>query len=774
MELGHPAANNDMASERRICAARPMSTILLALLLAGCSSPVQTPAPTLIEPTIGPPSAATPVAELPSNNLALGRAASASASLADQQPSNAVDGDLETNWGAGAHPPQWIEIDLGDAFDIDRLVLIPSQFPEGPTVHQIWGRGDAGDYRVLHEFRGSTADGVALEVSPTAAWAAVRYLKIETTESPSWVAWREVEAYGSPAVAGPVAAGGAPDIIFHNGNLLTMEEDRPAAQAIAIAGDRILAVGSDSEVLALAGPGTTIVDLQGRTMTPGFINGHSHHIPQRYKWGFDGLDQAVQSALEQGWTGLTELAVDQAELDELIEAAEGGRLPVRVNAYLLVKTFEGESLGEWFNAYRPGQTFGTTLRIAGLKVFTDFDNGTVLYWEPAELEAFLRQRSEEGWQVTLKSVSTLSLELVLDAVEPILQGGSNAGPRYRIEHALAVNDAQLARLARMGIIASIQPGIVGVISGEPDLSEIVAREGTEAVARWRDMADAGVPMVGSPYNPDGVNVEYTSPSHVSPLGVAYRGATQIGLAGHTPEAWMVQHALSVEEILPLLTIDAAYATIEESERGSLAPGKLADVVILSQNPLAVPVASLLEIDTLMTMVGGDVAWCAPGAEALCSGAASPLPPPPAADAPPGWPVLGVGSRGPEAFALQYLLRHHNQDIPADGLFGPVTEQAVMTFQSQRGLGVDGLVGGQTWPALVQGVVLQRGSSGDAVRAAQVLLLEKFGYADIIVVDGLFGRGTEAVVKTFQADHGLTSDGMVGSSQTWPALISTQP
>jgi hypothetical protein len=176
-------------------------------------------------------------------------------------------------------------------------------------------------------------------------------------------------------------------------------------------------------------------------------------------------------------------------LAELTEAAEASLLPVRTNAYLLVKTFEGESLGEWFNAYRPGQTFGTSLRIAGLKVFTDFDNGTVLFWEPAELEAFLRERREEGWQLTLKSVSTLSLELVLDAVEPILQEGSNSGPRFRIEHALAVNDEQLARMARMGLIASIQPGIVGVIAGQPDLNEVVGREGAEVVARWRDLAE---------------------------------------------------------------------------------------------------------------------------------------------------------------------------------------------------------------------------------------------------------------------------------------------
>jgi peptidoglycan hydrolase-like protein with peptidoglycan-binding domain len=170
-----------------------------------------------------------------------------------------------------------------------------------------------------------------------------------------------------------------------------------------------------------------------------------------------------------------------------------------------------------------------------------------------------------------------------------------------------------------------------------------------------------------------------------------------------------------------------------------------------------------------------VAWCAPGAQALCPGATTaPSPTAEGEAAIPDWPVLQLGSEGPEVFALQYLLRHHGQEIPADGLFGPGTEQAVRAFQSERGLGVDGQVGAQTWPTLVQGVVVQFGSDGDAVRAAQVLLLEKFGYTDIIVVDGLFGRGTEAVVKTFQSDHGLTPDGLVGASQTWPALISGQP
>jgi predicted amidohydrolase YtcJ len=99
----------------------------------------------------------------------------------------------------------------------------------------------------------------------------------------------------------------------------------------------------------------------------------------------------------------------------------------------------------------------------------------------------------------------------------------------------------------------------------------------------------------------------------------YRGATQIGLGGTRPQPWMVDHALTVEEILPLLTIDAAYAIAQENSRGSLAPGKLADLVILSADPRTVAVADLLEIEVLMTMVGGEVAWCAPEAQAWCPG-----------------------------------------------------------------------------------------------------------------------------------------------------------
>ena len=169
------------------------------LALQACSVPGGRPTAAAVDSTIPSLDSLRPATPEPSENLALLRPATASASLPDQPPSAAVDGDPETVWNAGGAATQWVQLDLGSVFDLDRLILLPAQSPEGPTVHQVWGRDVTGVYRLLHEFRGSTADGVSLDVSPVSYWSGIRYLKIETTESPSWVAWREIAAFGKLA-----------------------------------------------------------------------------------------------------------------------------------------------------------------------------------------------------------------------------------------------------------------------------------------------------------------------------------------------------------------------------------------------------------------------------------------------------------------------------------------------------------------------------------------------------------------------------------------------
>jgi len=127
-------------------------------------------------------------------NLALGRPATAS--NAGQGPAaNAVDGNPATNWGSGADAPQWLEIDLQQAATIGAIRLRVAQYPaEGATVHRVWTRGDGATGYVLRQtLAGTTRDGQWLEARDGAPWAGVRHVRIETTQSPSWVAWAEIE-----------------------------------------------------------------------------------------------------------------------------------------------------------------------------------------------------------------------------------------------------------------------------------------------------------------------------------------------------------------------------------------------------------------------------------------------------------------------------------------------------------------------------------------------------------------------------------------------------
>ncbi len=130
-------------------------------------------------------------------NLALNRPATASQFLDEAPPGLAVNGLAGDWWRAGAPPPQWIEIDLGAPRAVAAVRLDVSQSPAGETVHRVLGRGEAGDYQLLHEFRGVTEDQQWLEFAPEQPWQGIRYIRLETVSSPSWVGWREIEVLGT-------------------------------------------------------------------------------------------------------------------------------------------------------------------------------------------------------------------------------------------------------------------------------------------------------------------------------------------------------------------------------------------------------------------------------------------------------------------------------------------------------------------------------------------------------------------------------------------------
>ena len=143
------------------------------------------------------------------------------------------------------------------------------------------------------------------------------------------------------------------------------------------------------------------------------------------------------------------------------------------------------------------------------------------------------------------------------------------------------------------------------------------------------------------------------------------------------------------------------------------------------------------------------------------------------------PTISEGSSGPTVSWAQYLLVRrilsYNQ---IDGVFGPVTKNAVEEFQSSSGLSVDGIVGPLTWGALggdnPQPPTLAEGSTGSVVESLQTALNEgRGGFAPnsnpVLAVDGVFGPITATAVKGAQQQGGITADGVVGF-QTWALPI----
>jgi hypothetical protein len=133
-------------------------------------------------------------------NLAYGKPARVSQVFQGLGGQFAVDGDPGTVWNSGGGPLQWIQIDLGAAYSIAQIRLVVSQSPGGRTIHLLYGRGPGtGDeQQLLQTFDGETQDSDILTYAPAEPLEGIRHVWIDTTRSPSWVSWREIEVIAAP------------------------------------------------------------------------------------------------------------------------------------------------------------------------------------------------------------------------------------------------------------------------------------------------------------------------------------------------------------------------------------------------------------------------------------------------------------------------------------------------------------------------------------------------------------------------------------------------
>ena len=407
-------------------------------------------------------------------------------------------------------------------------------------------------------------------------------------------------------------------VVFFGGPVLTIDGGR-VAEAIAISGETIVAVGEEAEILRYVGTGTTVIDLEGAVLMPGIVDAHGHWISDHHLAGIGDPGDAALAAAASGVTTMYDTFIKADDLADLLALDRAGRLPIRVTAYFPVN-FLTRFYGIWFDQYPQGEMLSDHVRAGGAKFFIDpTDPDTMLLSEPhsdrpgfygevaitqEDLTALVGQLTDAGRQVVIHTGGDGAHDLVLNAYEAALDGGPNL-LRHRIEHVAVVRDDQIERMARLGVLASIQTSWYTADwighrlwgSFEQDLGP----DRIGWAGRWRDLLDGGVTVIG------GTDTPWTP---AVSIGGWAEAVTRRGLGGGEPAPWMLAQRITIEEALYLTTAAAAYGGFEEDVKGTLEPGKLADVIVLSANPLQIPSDDLFDLEVLATLVGGETVYCA--------------------------------------------------------------------------------------------------------------------------------------------------------------------
>jgi predicted amidohydrolase YtcJ len=214
--------------------------------------------------------------------------------------------------------------------------------------------------------------------------------------------------------------------------------------------------------------------------------------------------------------------------------------------------------------------------------------------EQSELDALALECHKAGFQLAFHAIAEETVASSTTALEYVNKHSPTSGRRHRIEHCGECPPALLERLKKMGAVIVTQPPFIHY-SGERYLATVPESQ-QPWLYRIKSPLEKGMVVAGSSDAP-------VVPA--SPLVGIYASVTRRAESG---QVLLPEERISPEQALSLYTTNAAYASSEEKIKGSLSPGKLADIVILSDDPTRVPPEKIKEIKVEMTIIGGEVVW----------------------------------------------------------------------------------------------------------------------------------------------------------------------
>jgi hypothetical protein len=340
---------------------------------------------------------------------------------------------------------------------------------------------------------------------------------------------------------------------------------------------------------------------------------------------------------------------DDAFIQELLEAEAAGQIRLRVNVFpnynFAVLDDDGNNWYSywWYPENKPILDPERMLRIPGIKIFVDgagvpgrgcpamsepydeeaqsadwFKQSCLseygdLYWSQEELNQVVADAQAAGYRVAFHSMGDRGIEATLDAIAFALGDQPNNINRHQIQHSSLLRPDLLERYISMDVLGSVR-GYFNTCDQD--------EYGSEWAANRYALPGLGIHAYletdwGWQVEPDNSLALRTGNPMVHLYGLVTH--EQINPDGSicAPAPWLSKHVISVEQALRMMTYEPAYAVSQEDVLGTLEPGKFADIIILSDNPITVNPNSLKDLEVWMTMVGGNVEYCAPGHEVFC-------------------------------------------------------------------------------------------------------------------------------------------------------------
>jgi len=321
------------------------------------------------------------------------------------------------------------------------------------------------------------------------------------------------------------------------------------------------------------------------------------------------IETALEHARKHGITSVHQVDLTPAQLELYQELLAESKLTARIYGFIPIDS--RQKLAE-LGIHR---NFNNNwIAVGGVKAFLDGSLGssTAMFFEPYTqdpstsglyvvdpdvLKKQMIEADKAGLQLAIHSIGDKANSDLLDMFAEVIKENGPRDRRFRVEHAQHIHPKDFKRFAELGVIASMQP--YHAIDDGRFAEKRIGYERCKTTYAFNSFLENGVIMAfGS---------DWTVAPLDAILGI-YAAVTRRTLDDANPGGWFPEQKITVEQAVEAYTLTAAYASFQENIKGSITPGKLADMVVLSHDILTIPPEEIENTEVLFTIINGNVVY----------------------------------------------------------------------------------------------------------------------------------------------------------------------